>query len=243
MLKKFINGYTICILGGIAVSTVWSILQNNGFVVGAIFAVSLGTAIWFVLWVVEKIISKKHHLEIHSMYQSQSESNDDMVELIKKAKEIDILTIRGLGIIGLNDAVLRKPIRSIGEKELTIRVFMLSPTSNYAQKRATEIGESYDVFKQALDLGISYIRNFKEETHHKVRIYFYDRQPCWRIIRIDNWYFVSVFDEQTEGHRANVYRIDETKRGTLGRALKRYIESMVVESKQDKSTNQNNNND
>ena len=235
MLKKFIKEYIICIVGGIAVSIIWNTIESKGIVLGALLALSIGTSLWFLLWVFENLLSKKYYSEIYSMYQFQNESNADMVELIKKASEIDILTIRGLGIIGLNDAVLRKTIRSIGEKKLKIRIIMLSPVSNFVQERANEIGESYEVFIEALKLGINHVKKFGGETHHDVKIYFYDKRPCWRIIRIDNWYFVSVFAGQIEGHQANVYRVDELKGGTLGKALRRYIENMVIESEQDTS--------
>ena len=239
MLKKFIKEYSICILGGIAVSAIWTIIADKGVVSGLILAIIIGTICWFILWIFEKVIKivirKKYYIEIHSMYQSQHESNKDIVDLVKQANEIDILTIRGLGIIGLNDAMLRKPIRSIGEKAIKIRVIMLSPSSNFVHERANEIGESYEVYKKALDLGINLVKTFKNETHHDVKIFLYDKRPCWRIIRIDNWYFVSVFDEHTEGHQANVYRIDGTKNGTLGKALKRHLEIMFTESKQDTS--------
>jgi hypothetical protein len=107
---------------------------------------------------------------------------------------------------------------------------MLSSQSKHVSERAKETNESYEAFRQALELGIERVKELKNSTTHNVRIFTYDHRPCWRIIRIDNYFFVSVFDGHMEGHRTNVYKIDGTKNGTFGKALSRYLDSMEEES-------------
>lgn len=235
MRKKILWEYLVAILGGILTSIIWYVIIQKSITKGIAIAIITGVVLWFFIWCLEKVYAKllmSRFPEILAMYKSQSQSNDDMIHLLKTASKLDILTIRGLGIIGLNDSALRNTLHSTGGKRVSIRVFMLSPESKYVKERAKETNESYEAFKNALNLGIERVQELKNSTTHNIKIFLYDQKPCWRIIRIDDFFFMSVFDGETEGHRAGVYKIDGTRNGTIGKALKRYFDSMEEQSKE-----------
>ncbi len=74
------------------------------------------------------------------MYPSQSTALTDMGGLARTAKEIDVLAVRGLGILGLNDSVLRT---SVQHGAPTVRALLLDQTAtppNGAPPRSTRAG-------------------------------------------------------------------------------------------------------
>lgn len=50
----------------------------------------------------------------------------------------------------------------------------------------------------------------------------------WRIIKIDEIFFVSAFTVQHEGHASPVHRIEPSPRGTLHHAFTRTLEQAVA---------------
>jgi hypothetical protein len=170
--------------------------------------------------------------EIKRRYASQKESEEDIVDLIRASRKIDILTIRGLGVIGLNDSLLRKPILASGDIPKQIRVFMLSPESVYVEGRARETNERTESFRDGVSLGIEKVRELRDISPHETRIYLYDRLPCWRAIRIDEWIFLSAFAGTTEGHQSEVYKINSAENGILGNSLMLYMDSLVQETEE-----------
>ena len=168
--------------------------------------------------------------EIVCIYGSQAESTEDMKKTLKNAHYLDVLAISGLGIIGLNDSALRRIVLSCGDKTIDIRLMLLNPESKYVTERASEIGNNVEAYKKGIEMGIAQAKALKESCPHNIHLYLYDKKPCWRVIRMDNNYYISVFDNKFEGRFANVYKIDGKNKGTLGRAFSRYIDSIIEDS-------------
>jgi transcriptional regulator with XRE-family HTH domain len=65
---------------------------------------------------------------------------------------IDLLVVRGLGILGLTGSLLRTTMTRPRAHTLTVRILLLGPTSDAAQRRAQEIGESTQTFIAGIEL-------------------------------------------------------------------------------------------
>lgn len=75
--------------------------------------------------------------EILAVYPSQSRARKEIDRRAAHAGEIGVVAVRGLGIIGLNDSLLRGHARSAART----RVLLLDPDGDVAHRRAEEIGE------------------------------------------------------------------------------------------------------
>jgi hypothetical protein len=67
-------------------------------------------------------LSASGRAEILTMYPSQSSAMTDIRRLANTAREIDLLAVRALGLIGLNDSLLRA---SVQRGTLTVRVLLV----------------------------------------------------------------------------------------------------------------------
>jgi transcriptional regulator with XRE-family HTH domain len=166
--------------------------------------------------------------EVIAAYPSQSAAKADMKAAAKDVREIDILAVRGLGIIGLNDSLLRA---SVTANRPAVQVLLLDPDGEAAVRRAVEIGESVESFTSGLRLAIARLRELTEQTGGAVQGYLYDLLPTWRVIRLDNTMFVSAFGSEHEGHTSPMYRITETRSGALYRGYRRFIEELRLTAK------------
>jgi hypothetical protein len=127
----------------------------------------------------------------------------DMRTLASKAREIDVLAVRALGIVGLNDSLLRA---SVQRSTPMVRALLLDPDSEAARRRAAEIGEEFQSFASGIRLSIARLRELNEQTV-RVRCYLYTMLPTWRVISLDGTMFVSAFGETHEGHTSPMYRL------------------------------------
>jgi predicted XRE-type DNA-binding protein len=160
--------------------------------------------------------------EISMTYSSQAEAADQIRTLAKGAGIIDVMAVRGLGILGLNDSLLRDAI-SVGTQ---LRVLLLNPDSEAVAHRAAEIGESNGSFAAGIRLSIERIKELATEGR-SVEVYIYDQMPIWRIIKIDDALFVSAFTVYHEGHTSPTYRIEPSRRGALHPAFVRTLDQAI----------------
>ncbi|MGW6056808.1 hypothetical protein [Streptomyces sp. NPDC055189] len=139
-----------------------------------------------------------------------------------------MLAVRGLGLIGLNDSLLRGClVREQGHdrKDLRIRVALLDPDSDALTRRAAEIGESAESLSGGVRLTEARLRELAEVRD--VQVYRYCMLPTWRLIRIDSTMFVSAFDAGWEGHESATYKVMETPHGPLFRGFRRMFEAVI----------------
>ncbi|WP_234433845.1 helix-turn-helix domain-containing protein [Streptomyces rimosus] len=80
--------------------------------------------------------------EVVRVYQTQSAAAQDIREQARTASEWDVLAVRGLGLIGLKDSMLRPCLTRSQEASPRVRVLLLDPTAPALARRAAEIGES-----------------------------------------------------------------------------------------------------
>ena len=130
--------------------------------------------------------------------------------------------MRGLGIIGLNDSLLRSRVRTDSTR---LGVLLLDPDSDAAHRRAEEVGESYGSFSAGIRLSLERFGELAGEGAH-VEVHVYDLLPTWRVIGLDATLFVSAFGQTHEGHTSPMYKITGSPHGVLHRGLRRFIDEL-----------------
>ena len=168
--------------------------------------------------------------EVSAVYPSQAAAARSIREATRQAKRVDVLAVRGLGILGLNDGLLRGPLTADRDSPLRLRVLVLDPRCPAAGQRARELGESPESFAAAAILSESRLRDLAEHTGASVEVRHYRSTPIWRIIHADDTMFVGTFDTLREGHSSPVYRIPARVDGTLYRAFCRAFEEIAATS-------------
>ncbi|MGH4017560.1 MAG: helix-turn-helix domain-containing protein [Pseudonocardiaceae bacterium] len=161
--------------------------------------------------------------EVIAVYRSQQEAAVDISAAVRQAREVDILAVRGLGIIGLNHSLLRPAVTG-GSPPQVVRALLVDPDSDAAQRRAAEISESLESFASGVLLAVARLRELAEHTTATVEIYLYDMLPTWRVIALDETLFVSAFGQDIEGHTSPMYKISSTAYGgALHRGFRRFV--------------------
>ncbi|MDX2392453.1 XRE family transcriptional regulator [Streptomyces sp. DK15] len=162
--------------------------------------------------------------EVVRVYSAQAAARQEIQQLVRAAGELDILAVRGLGLIGLNDSMLRSHLRRHDGK-LRVRVLLLDPEAPALVLRAAEIGESAESLASGVRLAETRLRELDEICD--VEVYRYGMLPTWRLIRADSTMFVGAFDAGWEGHESATYKVMETPHGPLFRGFRRMFEAMI----------------
>jgi transcriptional regulator with XRE-family HTH domain len=168
--------------------------------------------------------------EVAAIYPSQASAAETIRAAASSARAVDVLAVRGLGILGLNDGLLRGPLSAERDAPLVLRVLVLDPHCPAAVRRAREIGESVESFVGAAALSESRLRDLAAHAGASIMVYHYRSVPIWRIIHTDETMFVGTFDTLREGHSSPVYQLPARVDGTLYRAFCRVFEETVVAS-------------
>ncbi|MFI9763998.1 helix-turn-helix domain-containing protein [Streptomyces sp. NPDC051963] len=164
--------------------------------------------------------------EVVRVYAAQNSAAEEIQQQAREAQELDILAVRGLGLIGLNDSLLRACLpREQGGKGLRVRVLLLDPDSDALNQRAAEIGESTDALAGGVRLAEARLRELADSCD--IRAWRYRMLPTWRLIRMDSTMFVSAFDAGWEGHESATYKIMETPHGPFFRGFRRMFEAII----------------
>ena len=164
--------------------------------------------------------------EVVRVYSSQVSAAAEIQRQARAAAELDVLAVRGLGLIGLNDSLLRGSLtRAVTRVQL--RVLLLHPDSPALIRRAGEIGESPESLASGVRLSEARLKELSAVCD--VRAYRYRLLPTWRIIRCDSTLYVSAFDANWEGHESATYKVMETPHGPLYRGFRRMFEAMMDE--------------
>ncbi|WP_031067604.1 hypothetical protein [Streptomyces ochraceiscleroticus] len=166
--------------------------------------------------------------EVVRVYASQASAAQEIQQQARIAAEVDVLAVRGLGLIALNDSLLRPPLTRPAAPERRIRVLLLSPEAPALTRRAAEIGESPESLAGGVRLAEARLRELTGAC--EVRVYRYRMLPTWRIVRLDSTMFVSAFDAGWEGHESATYKVMETPHGPLYRGFRRMFDALAAES-------------
>ncbi|MCX4691038.1 helix-turn-helix transcriptional regulator [Streptomyces sp. NBC_01408] len=162
--------------------------------------------------------------EVVRVYSAQAAAREEIQQQVRGAKELDILAVRGLGLIGLNDSMLRAHIGRPGGG-LRVRVLLLDPEAPALALRAAEIGESAESLASGVRLAEARLRELAGICD--IEVYRYGMLPTWRVIRADSTMFVGAFDAGWEGHESATYKVMETPHGPLFRGFRRMFEAVA----------------
>ncbi len=164
--------------------------------------------------------------EVVRVYAAQKIAAEEIQQQAREAVELDVLAVRGLGLFGLNDSLLRGclPHEQSGRR-LRIRVALLDPESDALARRAAEIGESVESLAGGVHLAEARLRELAGS--YDIGVWRYRTLPTWRIIRTDSTLFIGVFDAGWEGHESATYKVMETPNGPLYRGFRRMFETVV----------------
>lgn len=162
--------------------------------------------------------------EIVRVYSDQAGAAAEIQRGARSAAEIDVLAVRGLGLLGLRDSLLR-PAIAHDEHRTRLRALLLDPDSPAAAQRAAEIGESAESLAGGIRLAEARLRELTGLAD--VESYRYITLPTWRVIRLDATLYVSAFDPGWEGHESATYKILATPHGPLYRGFRRMFDALV----------------
>lgn len=166
--------------------------------------------------------------EIVRVYSDQAAAAAEIQRSARTAKELDVLAVRGLGLLALRDSLLRPHLDRDGDEPPRLRVLMLDPDSPAAERRAAEIGESTESLAGGVRLAEARLRELAEVGH--VEVYRYRVLPVWRIIRLDTTLYVSAFDAGWEGHESPTYKVLATPHGPLYRGWRRGFDALIEDA-------------
>ncbi|OUC98110.1 helix-turn-helix domain-containing protein [Streptomyces swartbergensis] len=164
--------------------------------------------------------------EVVRVYATQHSAAQEIQQQAREAQELDVLAVRGLGLIGLNDSLLRACLpREQRGKGLRVRVALLDPDSPALTRRAAEIGESAESLAGGVRLAEARLRELAETCD--IAVWRYRMLPTWRLIRTDSTLFVGAFDAGWEGHESATYKVMETPHGPLFRGFRRMFDAVI----------------
>ncbi|HEV2371854.1 MAG TPA: helix-turn-helix transcriptional regulator [Streptosporangiaceae bacterium] len=166
--------------------------------------------------------------EIGRIFAGQQAASDEIREVASQAARIDVLAVRGLGLLALNDSLLW-PALSSGPRRA--RVFLLDPDCHAAGLRAGEIGETPAAFTSGIRLAIERLQGLAAEPGRDLALYVYDSRPVWRVIALDDTLYVSGF-ATWEGHSSTMYKLLPTVGGALHGGFRRLLDDLAATSRQ-----------
>jgi transcriptional regulator with XRE-family HTH domain len=176
----------------------------------------------------ERLVTAPDRLpsEVVKHFAHQAPAADEIRRRAGVADRLDVLAVRGLGILGLNDSLLRPALALRGEA-LRTRVLLLDPDSEAAEQRAREIGETSAAFAAGIKLTLARLDELAASAANiDLCVRLYSALPIWRIIRIDEVMWVSAFAPGWEGHEATVYEIPSTPRGSFWAGYSRQFDDI-----------------
>jgi transcriptional regulator with XRE-family HTH domain len=168
--------------------------------------------------------------EIAEVFSRQADAEDDLRKQAATVQKLDLLAVRGLGLIGLNDSLLRGSLSPRGES-IRMRVLLLDPEMPAAADRAAEIGESKDTFIAGIKLSISRLAELGDHAGVDVQVAVYSDLPTWRMIRLDDTLYLSAFSFWSEGHRSGMYKFTAAANGVLHAGFLRYFDGLWLRSR------------
>ena len=220
----------VAVIVGVAASVIaWAVTRDARIGMFAALACALFLIVYFFVLPWIRTFRFRRLLDtnptgILAVYGEQSEAEQAIRRLALSAKAIDVLTIRGFGLVGLKDAILRSATDRPQDPPNT-RVLILNPKSGFAEQRAREIGETTVVMRRGIESTIRTILALKENSP-RWDIRLYANAPIWRIIRIDDDLFVSTYPLKQDGHRSLMYHIHNGPQLSLYPSFARYFEAI-----------------
>jgi transcriptional regulator with XRE-family HTH domain len=170
------------------------------------------------------------HAEIAQVFARQADAEAELRALTRSADVLDLLAVRALGLIGLNDSLLRGPLAERTD-DIRVRVLLLDPDAPAASARASEIGERPEGFAAGIRLSITRLAELADCLSVSLQVALYQDLPTWRIIRLDSTLFLSAFGRWSEGHRSGMYKLSAAVNGVLHAGFVRHFEDVWQRSR------------
>lgn len=170
--------------------------------------------------------------EVTEIFPSQAAAAQAIRTAASDAEQLDVVAVRGLGILGMNDGLLRGPLTVERSRPLRLRVLVLDPRCPAAEARARQIGETPATFAAACMLSMEKLRDLKAIPSVQLAVYQYRQRPIWRIIHAEESMFLGTFDALREGHHSPVYRLPHRVDGTLYRAFAAVVDQLLEDGEQ-----------
>ena len=164
--------------------------------------------------------------EVVRVYDAQAAAAQEIRDHAARSAEVDVLAVRGLGLLALNDSLLRPSLMLASPP--TLRVLLLDPASLAVARRAAEIGESAASLAEGIVLAEARLRELAQTM--PVEVYRYRALPTWRVIRCDDVLYLSAFTAGWEGHASPVYKVVATSSGPLYHGMRRMLDAMIEDS-------------
>jgi transcriptional regulator with XRE-family HTH domain len=163
--------------------------------------------------------------EVVRVYDAQAAAAAEIQAQAQRSAEVDVLAVRGLGLLALNSSLLRSPVLRATAR---LRVLLLDPGSPALARRAAEIGETSESLAEGIVLAEARLREMAATV--PVEVYRYRALPTWRIIRCDEVLYLSAFTAGWEGHESPVYKVVQTANGPLYQGMRRMLDAMFDDS-------------
>ncbi len=170
------------------------------------------------------------HAEIAQVFACQADAEAELQALAATASELDLLAVRGLGLIGLNDSLLRGPLAD-RTGDIRVRVLLLDPEAPAAAARAQEIGERPAGFTAGIRMSIARLAELSAFPLMDLQVALYRDLPTWRMIRLDSTLYLSAFGRWSEGHRSGMYKLTAAANGVLHAGFLRQFDDVWQRSR------------
>jgi hypothetical protein len=164
-------------------------------------------------------------MEISAVYPTQAEASREIREHAATAERVDILAVRGLGILGLNDSQLRGPLTE-RSSPVQVRVLLLDPDSPAVAVRAAETGESPESFAAGIRMSLARLAELQGHPVVRLESAVYSSLPVWRMLAFDGTMFLSAFTPRTEGAGSGMYKLTPVGDGVLHAGMTRQFEDI-----------------
>ncbi len=165
------------------------------------------------------------HAEIAGIFSVQGEADHQLREHAGSASAIDILAVRALGLIGLNDSLFRGPLTT-RTNPVHRRVLLLDPACPAVAIRAGEIGESASALASGIQLSTARLAELNDHAMVGIETRLYDTLPTWRMLVFDGTMYLSAFAANSEGHRSGMYKLTAAADGVLHAGFLRQFDDM-----------------
>jgi hypothetical protein len=75
-------------------------------------------------------------------------------------------------------------------------------------------------------MSIARLRELTDQPHLDLSVALYNTLPTWRLIRVDQTIYLSMFNGATEGHQSAIYRLSAAQYNLLHTGFSRQYEDL-----------------
>jgi hypothetical protein len=144
---------------------------------------------------------------IRELYPNQGTAHPRICSLLENTANVDILTIRGLGMFALTDSLMRATLVR-RRSQLHVRALLLAPNSRHAAQRAVDVGDQADTMAAGIKLAEQALAEMTQLGVH-VALRYYDRRPVFRFMFLDGHLFMSGFIPAIEGNEFPLLEVEQ----------------------------------